>query len=144
MENRITLVHSSCTYKLDKYNRDFKQGNTYDGDDPDPERIMWWPIEQEDEAKKELSKYKCSYRHTKGFCCDLVEVDEWFLDYAKYDGEGEFVEFDGCISAEDDPEYPYKKSKKRMFFDSLEIGGKDWGSDYSDDEKEEEEKDMTM
>ena len=143
MEERITLVHASRQYNLDEYNRNFRRGNTFNGDDPEPEEIMRWPIEQEDEAKKELSKYECSYRHVKGFCKELMDVDEWSLEYAEYDDEGEFVSASGYVSAEDDPEYPYKKSKKRMFFDCLEMQGDDWGSDY-DDTKEEEEKEITM
>lgn len=87
MKNTIILQHgfASCTFM--EYKK-FNKGDTIWGTDCNPEEIKRWKIEQAEEAKAELAKYRCSYKLDG----QLWHVEEYALEYCLTDDEGEFVE----------------------------------------------------
>ena len=64
----------------------FEKGDTIWGDNSYPEILMKWDINQTEEAKAELAKYKCSYEEDG----QLFNVTEYALEYCEYDEDGEF------------------------------------------------------
>lgn len=67
--------------------REMKKFNKYDtilGCDSNPTELKRWSIEQIDEAKAELAKYKCEY--------DLSYIAEYALEYCECDEDGEFIQ----------------------------------------------------
>lgn len=102
MFNTIILLHGES--KLNHFEkRKFQKGDTIFGDCSNPEELKRWNVEQEEEARAELAKYRCSY--SQGIA--LYYVDEYALEYCECDEEGEFVEgsnydFAEEISLEDD------------------------------------------
>lgn len=72
-----------------------------------PEELMHWDIADKDKAEAELAKHKNSYIYDIA----IVHIDEYALEYAEYDEDGEFVVGSDYDIAEDDPEHPYKGVK---------------------------------
>lgn len=66
----------------------FSEGDTIFGTDSDPEELKRWNIEDEENAKKELAKHKCTYDGGNG-CYD---IEEYALEYCECDENGEFVQ----------------------------------------------------
>lgn len=106
MLNRITLIHNYSRFTKSELKK-FKRGDSLWGDCESPEELMHWDIADKAKAKAELAKYKNSYRY--GY--QLTDIDEYGLEYAEYDEDGEFVEGCDYDIAEDDPENPYKGNK---------------------------------
>ena len=73
----------------------FENGDTIWGTDQFPEEIKRWSIEQEEEAREELAKHKCSYVQYGGFW----QIEEYALEYCERDEDGEFIEgSDYCLA----------------------------------------------
>lgn len=85
--NTIHLMHGEITLTNDEFKK-FNKGDSIYGYDTDPEIVKTWSIEQESEAKKELAKYRCSYKSNG----HLHYIEEYSLDYCLCDEDGEFVE----------------------------------------------------
>lgn len=67
----------------------FRKGDLICGENRDPEELDRWPIEEEQQAKEALARYKCSY-------CDshtcLTNIEEYALEYCECDEDGEFIQ----------------------------------------------------
>lgn len=61
----------------------FEKGDTICGIDREPEELNRWSIDQEEEAKAELEKYRCSYGEEV--------IEEYALEYCECDEDGEFL-----------------------------------------------------
>ena len=66
----------------------FEKGNTIWGIDSEPVEVKRWNIEDEDDAKEELEKYRCAYRECTGY----VDIEEYAIEYCSCDEDGEFTE----------------------------------------------------
>lgn len=87
MFNTIILKKGEATLTNDEYKR-FSKGDTIFGIDSEPEELKRWVIEDGDDAKKELAKYRCAYVK-RAECWD---VKEYALEYCKYDEDGDFIQ----------------------------------------------------
>lgn len=76
----------------------FEKGDTIWGIDREPEEIKRWNIEQEEEAKEELKKYKCSYKNWQ----DGTDVKEYALEYCECDEDDEYVSGSDFYLAEEE------------------------------------------
>ena len=94
----------------------FDQGDSIWGNDRWPDELKRWKIEEEQEAKAELAKYRCSYEHAT-----LWYISEYALEYCECDEDGEFVCGFGYDLAEDDEDYPFRKED-----DDFEEDEDDW------------------
>lgn len=87
MFNTIILRAGQDTLTKGEYER-FQEGDTIFGIDSDPEELKRWVIEDEEDAKKELAKYRCEYiKHAE--CWDVIE---YALEYCECDEDGEFIQ----------------------------------------------------
>ena len=86
MYNTIILKKGEAILTPREY-RDFCKGDTIWGDYRMPKELFRWPIEQEEEAKSELAKYKCEYR--RGI--EDYFISEYGLEYCECDEDGDFV-----------------------------------------------------
>lgn len=69
--------------------KNFQKGDTIWGNDENPEELKRWSIEQEEEAKKELSNLRCkNVRYNE----HLTDIEEYALEFFQADESGEFVE----------------------------------------------------
>lgn len=66
----------------------FQKGDTIFGENSSPEELKRWSIEEKEEAKRELEKYRCKYK--KKF--DYWDIEEYALEYCDTDEEGEWLE----------------------------------------------------
>lgn len=96
MYNVIRLLRGKERLSRLEY-RKFQEGDTIFGEDSSPTEIKRWSIDDEDKAKKELSKYRCSC--SRGIC--IYDVEEYGLEYCKYDDNGEFVSGSDYILAKE-------------------------------------------
>lgn len=87
--NTIKLLRGEDRVENKKY-KDFVKGDTIWGADSEPEELKRWSIEDKEQAKEELAKYRCFY-DSNGWGT-LVIVEEFALEYCECDEEGEFVE----------------------------------------------------
>lgn len=87
MNNIIILEKGEAILTESEYKK-FTKGDTIYGDNNNPEELKRWNIDQVDEAKAELAKYKSEY--TRGG--QLHYITEYALEYCKCDKDGEFVE----------------------------------------------------
>ena len=86
MNNTIRLLRGELRFTEAEYKR-FEKGDTIFGDGSNPEELKRWSIDQAEEAKEELQKYRCSYTADIA----LHNVTEYALEYCEYDEEGSFV-----------------------------------------------------
>lgn len=86
MYNTIILQkgETRLTYKERKK---FSKGDSIWGEDENPEELKRWSANQEEEAKAELEKYRCTYKESG----QLYFVEEYALEYCKCNEEGEFM-----------------------------------------------------
>lgn len=87
MYNTIRLLRGYERLTAGEF-RKFSEGDTIFGDGNNPEEVTRWDIADKEVAKAELAKHHCSYE--KQGSGDVI-VDEWALEYAEYDEDGEFV-----------------------------------------------------
>lgn len=87
MFNTIILKTGQATLTKGEYEK-FQKGDAIFGIDSDPEELKRWVIEDEEDAKKELSKYSCKYIK-RAECWD---VQEYALEYCECDEDGEFIQ----------------------------------------------------
>lgn len=85
--NTIILKKGELTLTENKF-KNFEKGDTIFGENSTPKELKRWSIEQKDEAKKELEKYRCTYRQP--FSEHVIE--EYALEYCECDEDGEFVQ----------------------------------------------------
>ena len=86
MNNTIILL-KGYSRLTDKEHERFSKGDTIWGNDQSPDELKRWSIEDEEEAEKELAKYKCTYEHSY-----LWDIEEYALEYCRCDEDGEFIE----------------------------------------------------
>ena len=86
MNNTIVLKKGFARL-TDREYKSFSKGDTIFGNNSNPTEIKRWCMDQEDAAKAELKKYKCSYRY--GY---LWDIEEFALEYCECDEDGEFVQ----------------------------------------------------
>ncbi len=87
MFNTIILKKGEAYLTNREYEK-FEKGDTIWGTDRETEELKRWNIEDEEEAKKELAKYRCSYERRN----DNWDIEEYALEYCECDKDGEFVE----------------------------------------------------
>lgn len=85
MWNTIILKRGE-RYLTDEEYKKIGKGDCIFGVDCTSEELRRWPIEQKEEALKELSKYRCDY----GRLGDR-HIEEYALEYCECDEDGEFV-----------------------------------------------------
>lgn len=66
----------------------FEKGDTIWGDCSSPEELARWDVSQDNEAKAELAKYRCSYKEDG----QLFKITEYALEYCECDDDGEFYQ----------------------------------------------------
>lgn len=66
---------------------DFQKGDTIWGIDREAEELKRWSIDQEEEAKAKLKKYKCSYSDWS----NGTNITEYALEYCECDEDGVFL-----------------------------------------------------
>lgn len=87
MFNTIILKKGEETLAKSEY-KNFEKGDTIYGENSEPEELKRWSIEEKEEAKKELAKYRCEYvKHA-----ECWSVKEYALEYCECDEDGDFVE----------------------------------------------------
>lgn len=87
MNNTIILLKGEALLTRGEYKK-FSKGDTIWGIDREPEEIKRWGIEQEQEAKEELTKYSCTYHEN----AETWNIEEYALEYCECDENGEFVQ----------------------------------------------------
>ena len=87
MNNTIKLIKGDEILTRSEYEK-FKKNDSILGADRSPEELKTWSINQEADAKAELSKYRCEYIHNIA----TVHVIEYALEYCQCDESGEFIE----------------------------------------------------
>ena len=88
MINTIILKKGEFTRQTKTEFNKFNKYDTIIGENSDPEELMRWGIEQEDEAKAELAKYRCEYEWSN----NLFYATEYALEYCECNEDGEFVQ----------------------------------------------------
>lgn len=88
MFNTIILLKNTARLTRREYKK-FNKGDLIIGNDCFPEKLRIWSIEQKELAKAELAKHFCKY---KKYNDELIEIEEYALEYCEYDEDGEFVE----------------------------------------------------
>lgn len=86
MNNTIILLHGERMLSHAEY-KNFTSGDAVMGIDAMPEEIQRWPIEQAEEAREELKKYRC--RYDKGI--SAWQIEEYALEFCECDEFGEFL-----------------------------------------------------
>lgn len=85
MYNTIILKKGYARLTESEY-KNFQKGDTIYGVDSEPEELKRWGIEDEEQAKEELAKYRCTYIESNGW-----DIEEYALEYCECDSEGEFI-----------------------------------------------------
>lgn len=86
MNNTIILLKGE-TRMEPRYYKNFEKGNTIFGLNSEPEELKRWSINDKEEAQKELSKYKCSYKKGR----ELYYIEEYALEYCDCNEDGEVI-----------------------------------------------------
>lgn len=86
MYNTIRLLKGEASLTKKEW-VEYEKGAAIWGVDREPEEVKRWSMEQEEEAKEELKKYKCSYDEWQ----DGVDVLEYALDYCECDEDDDFI-----------------------------------------------------
>lgn len=110
MNNTIILMHGSATLTINELIRQH-QYDSLNGCDSNPIEEMRWSIDQEDLAKAELAKHACTYSLITNDT-QLVDIDEWQLEYCECDEDGEFVSGSDLDYA--DGEWPYEVGRRTV------------------------------
>lgn len=86
MNNTIRLLKGEAELTKREFET-FTKGDTIWGADREPEELKRWSIEQAEEARAELAKYKSIYqKNTEDY-----SIKEYALEYFETDEQGEFV-----------------------------------------------------
>lgn len=88
MNNAIRLIKGYRRLTNTEFKK-FEKGDAIWGDSASVEEIKSWSIEQEEEAKEELKRYNCNYSK---FNEQLIEVEEYALEYFEANEDGEFLD----------------------------------------------------
>lgn len=88
MNNTIILKKGYARLTNNEYQK-FHRFDTIAGTNYIPTEIKRWTIDQIEEAKQGLAKHNCTY---KRYNDNLIEIEEYMLEYCKCDEDGEFVE----------------------------------------------------
>lgn len=102
--NTVRLVKSVMRYDARK--NDFEKGDAIwnvDACDFDLEELKRWKIENEDEAKEELSRHRCTYDIRSAG--NILYVTEYGLEWFEADEEGEYMSGADYDLAPTDPEH---------------------------------------
>ena len=83
------ILHKGESTLTNKEFAKFSEGDSIFGIDAVPIEIKRWNGEDAEIAKKELSKYRCEYRHSNEY---LWDIEEYALEYCDCDENGEFIE----------------------------------------------------
>lgn len=121
--NTIILLYGSKTFSSYEFNHeirnnDFHKGRAIWGIDSYPIELKRWNISEE-EALKELAKYKCSYAgyydcYYNGKFNGNLYVEEYALHYCGCDADGEFLFGGDYELAEDETEVRAKEIAKLL------------------------------
>ena len=84
----IRLVKGYARLTNSEYKK-FEKGSTIWGDGSNPEEINRWMAEDEAEAIKALEAVRCRY---EAYNSQLMEVEEYALEYFVVDEDGEFID----------------------------------------------------
>lgn len=84
MNNTIRLIHESMRLTKEEFKK-FNKGDLllYES----PEELKRWNINQKEEARIELKKYKCSYEKDGEF----YNIEEYGLEIFEADEDGDFL-----------------------------------------------------
>ena len=91
--NTIILKHNEKMLTKEEY-RKLEKGDLIWGDAETPEEVKRWTFDEsnanevKEKAKEELKKYRCRYEKND----QLMNVEEYALEYCETDQAGEFVE----------------------------------------------------
>lgn len=107
--NTIILLHGSIFLRKNKC-KYFHFGCAIIGDEAWPDKLKRWNQDEEDEARKELAKYKCSYSHHH----DGINVEEYALLYCICDDDGDDIQWLEYDLAEDAAEARAKEIVKLL------------------------------
>ncbi len=88
MNNTIILMRGFAQLTSNEYKK-FKKYDTILGNDSCPEELRRWKLtsEGEAEAKKELAKYRCTYKRIN----QIFYIEEYALEYCECDEDGDFI-----------------------------------------------------
>ena len=78
--------------------KNFHKYDTIWGDDGYPKELKKWNIKDKEEAKRELSKYRCKYDMGN----PLSHITEYGLEYYEEDEDGNFITGSDYDFAEDE------------------------------------------
>lgn len=84
--NTIILLRGAEKLTDAEYKK-FQKADTILGDGSSPDELKRWNISEEEEAKEELKKHRCSYKKD----ISLWHIEEYYLQYCQTDEDGEFV-----------------------------------------------------
>lgn len=110
MYNAIRLLKGEASLTKRKWNK-FTKGDTIWGADRESKEVKRWSMGEEEEAKEELKKYKCSYDEWQ----DGVDIEEYALECCELDEDGEYVSGSDFYLAEE-----YKDKEKDIIVSELE------------------------
>lgn len=86
MFNTIILLHGNASLTHGEY-RKFQKGDTVFGENCKPSELKRFDINDEEKAREELSKYRCTYK-----CDNVCDIDEYALEYCECDEDGDFIQ----------------------------------------------------
>ena len=86
--NTIRLLHNEARLNRRFELKDFRKGDLIWGNDENPEELGRWNASDEDAAKAELAKYRCSY---DPYHDQLAYIEEYALEWFESDEDGEFL-----------------------------------------------------
>lgn len=104
--NTIILLHGEKALTPNE-KKNFQKYDTICGNDSFPEEIKRWDSSKEDEAIRELAKYKCTYKQD----ISLFYAEEYGLEFCECDEDGAFIDGSDYTFAEDAAGYEYKNKK---------------------------------
>ena len=83
----VRLLKNEKRLSREEYRR-FSKGDLIFGENACPEELNRWNIDDLEEAKKELKKYRCTYEED----ASMFNVTEYAIEIFEEDEDGEFVE----------------------------------------------------
>ena len=88
--------------------KNFQQGDTMFGNNSAPEELKRWPAEKKQDAYSELNKHKCTYKKHGRRDNKLYSIEEYALEDAFCDEDGDFLFSVSYDLADTDPEDSYR------------------------------------
>lgn len=85
--NTIRLLRGEECLTAKEYAK-YKRGDSIWGIDSDPDELLRFSIEQEEDAQEALRAYKCALYNG----IDTVHIVEYALEYFEADEDGEFIQ----------------------------------------------------